>query len=244
MRRFLACPMVCLLLLAGCGGPDGPRTITVFATSSLTEVFGELGAVYQRTRPGTRVRFVFAGSQELVRRLDDRRPVDVLATADADSMRAAGDHVPRSRVIARTGLTIAVAPGNPERIRGLADLAHPRLRVVLGAPSIPIGRYSRRALVTAGVTVRPASEEISARSVLTRVRTGEADAGIVYITDLRSAGAAADHVPIPADQNVTAAYRAGAVQDSAQQEAGAAFAGWLTSKTAQAVFRRHGFTVP
>ncbi|MGH3390247.1 MAG: extracellular solute-binding protein, partial [Actinomadura sp.] len=95
-----------------------------------------------------------------------------------------------------------------------------------------------------GVTVRPRSEEIDVRSVLTRVRTGEADAGIVYITDLKSAGRAAGSVPIPADQNVTANYPAAVVEDSDHKEAARTFVTWLTSTTVKATLNKYGFATP
>lgn len=230
--------------LAGCGGSPGPATLTVFAASSLKDVFGEMGKVYEHSHRDVRLRFVFAGSQELVQQLREREPADVLVTADEPTMTAAAKLVGGPRIIARNSMTIAVSPGNPKKVRGVADLVRPGLRVVLGAPTVPAGRYARQILRKAGLTVRAASEEISARSVLTRVRTGEADAGIVYITDMRSAGAAASSVPIPAAQNITAVYPAAPVGRSARRGAAAALVAWLTSAEAVKVLNRHGFRTP
>lgn len=247
LHRLAACAGVLVLGLAaaGCGGQSGPVTLTVLASSSLTEAFTELGAVYGRSHDA-RVRLVFGGAPELVEQLRERQRADVLVTADEAAMKAMAEHVdvgPR-RAIAHTSMTIAVAPGNPRRIRGVTDLIRPRLRVVLGASSVPVGRYARRILTREGLTVRAVSEEISARSVLTRVRTGEADAGIVYVTDMRSAGAAASSVPIPVDQNVTVSYRAAPVRDGEHPHAAEALIDWLTSAQARTILHRHGFAPP
>lgn len=243
-RPLLALLVVLPLGLTACGGSSGPATLTVFAASSLTEAFGELGRVYEQAHRDVKVRFVFAGSQELVERLRERQAADVLVTADEVTMTSATKLVGGREAVARTTMTIAVTPGNPKRIRGLADLTRPGLRVVLGAPTVPVGRYARQILTKAGLNVRVASEEISARSVLDRVRTGEADAGIVYVPDMRSAGAAASSVPIPATENVTARYLAAPIKKSGHPEAAGALVGWLTTAEAGKVLNKYGFTTP
>ncbi|GAA2091213.1 molybdate ABC transporter substrate-binding protein [Actinomadura alba] len=246
MRRLTASLAVVLLVATGCGGASGPTTLTVLAASSLTDVFPELARAYQSSHENVELHFTFSGSQELAEQVKENTPADVLATADTTTMDELAEYVDRSsrRVIAYTSLTIAVAPGNPRRIRELADLARPGLRVVLAAQGVPAGRYSRQALAKAGVTVRPVSAEIDVRSVLTRVRTGEADAGVVYLTDLRSAGRAASSVPIPAAHNVTAAYPVSVVDDTDHEDASAAFVTWLGSAAAKSVLNEHGFTTP
>jgi molybdate transport system substrate-binding protein len=171
----------------------------------------------------------------------DREQADVLATADETSMDIAAEHVTDRQAFAHGSMTIAVAPGNPHRIRQVADLADPRLRVVLGGPTVPVGRYAIQVLTKAGVTVRPKSEEADARTVLTRVRTGAADAGIVYVTDMRSAGVSATSVPIPVQQNVTATYFAAAALQSRHRSAAKDFVTWLRSPTAATILRKYGF---
>lgn len=233
------------LLGAGCGGSSGPVTLTVLATSSMTEVFGEMGTAYHQEHPGVKLRFVFGGSPEMVDRLSDHDPGDVLVTADRASMAEAADYLGgRPRTVTHDTLTVAVRPGNPRRVRSLRDLRRPGLRVVVGAGTVPVGRYTRQVLAKAGLTVRWSSEEISARAVLDRVRSGEADAGLVYITDLRSAGVAASSVPIPADLNVTAAFPAAPLRDSANPEAAGAFVSWLQTPAAQKLFHKYGFINP
>ncbi|MFL6051947.1 MAG: molybdate ABC transporter substrate-binding protein [Actinoallomurus sp.] len=234
------------LVLAGCGVASGDERITlnVLAASSLTEAFEEFGTAYGTAAKNVTVRFEFAGSKDLALNVQERDPADVLATADQASMDSVADKVSARRAFAYNSMTIAVAPGNPKHVQGLASLADPRLRVVLGGPIVPVGRYAAQVLAKAGVTVRPRAEEADARTVLTRVRTGEADAGIVYVTDLRSAGIAASSVPIPAQQNVTATYFAAALRGSAHGSAAKAFVAWLRSATATAILRKYGFPTP
>ncbi|MFI0485869.1 molybdate ABC transporter substrate-binding protein [Actinomadura sp. 9N215] len=230
---------------AGCGGSSGPTTLTVLAASSLTEVADEIATAYAQENPGVKLRFEFGASPELTDRLSDHEPGDVLVTADKAGMDEAGEYLsgPR-RIVAHTSLTIAVGPGNPRRVRGLGDLERRGLRVVVGAGTVPVGRYTRQVFAKAGLSVRWSSEEISARAVLDRVRSGEADAGVVYVTDLRSAGVAASSVPIPADVNVTAAFPAAAVRDGDHEEAAGAFVSWLVTPAAQTLFNKYGFATP
>lgn len=248
-RRLLAAAMVPLLALGavvgGCGDASDRTTLTVLAASSTREVMRELGVAYHREHRGVQVRFTFDGSQEMAARLEERGAGDVLVTADEETMNGADEHLTgRRRVIAHNSMTIVVRPGNPRRIRGLRDLARPGLRVAVAAAPVPAGRYARKIFAGAGITVRSSSEEISARAVLDRVRTGDADAGLVYITDLKSAGVAAGSVAIPALENVTATYAAAAVRDGANEEEAASFVSWLTSSVARDLFNKYGFVTP
>jgi molybdate transport system substrate-binding protein len=233
------------LALAGCGVASGDERIglKVLAASSLADAFKELGDAYKAAnRHVTSVSLEFAGSQEVAGDVEDREHADVLATADAASMEVAASRVSDRRPFAHGSMTIAVAPGNPLHIHTPADLAGPRVRVVLGGPIVPVGRYAQQVLARAGVTVRPRSEEADARTVLTRVRTGAADAGIVYVTDMRSAGVSATSVPIPVQQNVVATYFAAAVKNSAHGSVAKDFVAWLGSPTAVSILRKYGFT--
>jgi molybdate transport system substrate-binding protein len=241
----LAVAVAAALALTGCGIASGDERITlkVLAASSLTDAFGELGTAYKAAnRRVTSVQFEFAGSQEVAGNVADREQADVLATADTASMNIAADRLSDRRAFAYGAMTIAVAPGNPLRVHELSDLANRRLRIVLGGPMVPVGRYAAQVLAKAGVIVRPTSEEADARTVLTRVRTGTADAGIVYVTDMRSAGVSATSVPIPLQQNVTATYFAAAVRNSAHGSVAKDFVRWLSSPAATTVLRKYGFT--
>jgi len=245
-RLLTACVTVFALsssTLAGCGGSSS-GVLTVLAGSALTDVSKELASSYEQAHRGVKVRFELGGSQEMTDRLDEPDPGDVLMTSDEPTMEAAAGYLtgPR-RIVALGAMTIAVAPGNPKRIRGLGDLARPRLRVAVGAATNPAGRYARDIFRRAGLTVHWSSEEISVRGVLDRVRTAEADAGLVYITDLRSAPAAVGSVPIPAAQNVTATFPAQAVKGGNEKRA-RSFVDWLVSGDARKLFNKYGFATP
>src|SRR5690606_32527311 len=193
--------------------------------------------------PKVRLRFEFGALHEMAGRLSGQGPGDVLVTADTASMEEAADHLAgRPRIIARSALTIAVAPGNPHRVRGLADLTRPRLRVVVGAESVPEGRYTRQVFAKAGLTVRSSAKVISARAVLSRLRAGQADAGVVLVTDRRPGGIAAAGVPIPtrADGSRTIPDAGACARDP--EGAVKAFLSRPGSAAAERGFRAHGLT--
>lgn len=255
MKRLIAVATLTLraagLIVGGltvteCGTATGSDRInlTVLAASSLTEAFGELGTTYHRSHRNVTVTFAFGGSQDVAVQAGDRIPGDVVATADEQTINDVARYVSGRRVIAHSALTIAVAPGNPKKIRGLADLANPTLRVVLGGPTVPVGRYAHQVLAKAGVTVEPVSEEADARSVLARVRTGEADAALVYLTDAESAGAATSSVPVPVRQNVETTYVAAAIDHGSHDRPAKAFVAWLSSSEAKDILRKYGFRTP
>lgn len=256
-RRRLARPATAALLaavsaalavgLGGCGGSgraDNRVTLTVLAASSLTDAADGLTTAYGRTEPGVRLRFSLAGSQELASQVRQGAPADVIVTADEKTMTGLGDDVRDATVVAHNRLTIVVGKGNPKHVTGLADLARHDVVTVLAAPQVPVGRYSRAALAAAGVTLTPASEEPDVRAVLTRVRLGEADAGIVYVTDARSAGSDVTTVPIPAAFDQAATYPAAVVAASEHRAAAAAFVRWLASPAGTQVLARSGFEGP
>ncbi len=237
--------------LAGCGGDGaggddagGEVTLTVLAASSLTDVFEEAGEVYEEAHPGVEVRFSFAGSQELAAQVRQGMPADVLVTADQTTMDGVTEETGEPAVIARNELTIVTRPGNPESIAGLADLAEPGLRVVLAAPDVPAGRYGQEILDRRSLDVSPVSEEPNVRSVLTKVELGEADAGLVYVTDAAVAGDAVHTVPIPAEQNVVAAYPAAALNGSAHPDQAGDLVAWFGGHRAQGLLRDAGFLAP
>jgi len=207
----------------------------VLAASSLTDAFTDIGKRYEK-RTGTRVTFSFAGSQELAAQVRQGAPADVLATADTATMQSVGGELPEgSRVFARNTLVVVVAPGNPGHVRSLADLSG--VSLVLGDPSVPAGRYAAQALRDAHVSVQPRSLELDVRAVLTKVELGEADAGIVYATDARSAGDAVTSVPIAGSP--VAAYPIAPLTDAGRQ-----FEDYVVSPAGTAVLQHYGFLPP
>ncbi|MET9429171.1 MULTISPECIES: molybdate ABC transporter substrate-binding protein [unclassified Streptomyces] len=253
-RRAAAVVTAALLVpLAACGngGSDGgakdaaPKAhLTVLAAASLTDVFKTAGAAYEKSHRGTRITFSFAGSQELVAQVKAGAPADALITADTKSMDGVRDETGTPAVIAKNRLVIAVGEGNPEKVDELKDLGDPRLKVVLAAPEVPAGKYSKQILDAQKITVKPVSQEPNVRAVLSKVELGEADAGLVYKTDADSAPDKVDAVAIPDAQNAIAAYPAATLKDSRNAEAAAAFVAWLAGPEGQKILQDAGFQKP
>jgi molybdate transport system substrate-binding protein len=216
----------------------------VFAAASLTAAFGKLGQEFTAANGGTRVTFNFAGSQALATQIRQGAPADVFASADATTMDKVADLVGTPRSFASNLLEMVVAKGNPKGVRSLADLARKDLKVVLAAPEVPAGRYARQALDARHVTVRPVSLEENVKAVVAKVALGEADAGIVYVTDLAAAGPEVEGVGIPREQNVPATYPIAVVKASRRQQRAEAFVALVRSDRGQRVLERYGFLPP
>lgn len=251
---LLAAALLVPLAACGSGDAEGSGTkagaatrnadLTVLAASSLTEVFKKAGAVYEKEHPGVKVTFSFAGSQELAAQVRQGAPADALVTADTRTMDGLASETGTPKVIAGNRLAIATVKGNPRKIRGLKDLADARLKVVLAAPEVPVGRYSEKILDAQKITVRPVSQEPNVRAVLSKVELGEADAGIVYVTDAAAVPGTVDTVAIPDGQNVIASYPAATLKTSRHPEAAAAFVAWLGAPEAQKILGDAGFQRP
>jgi molybdate transport system substrate-binding protein len=239
------------LVLAGCGGseepPGGsaaPGGLTVFAAASLTAAFTELGQQFTAANGGTKVTFNFAGSQALATQIQQGAPADVFASADLANMAKVEDLTGTPRNLASNLLEIVVEKGNPRGVEGLDDLAAGDLKVVLAAPEVPAGKYAAEVLAKAGVTVRPVSEEDNVKAVVTKVALGEADAGIVYRTDVTTGGDKVEGVEIPKEQNVLAAYPIATVETTKAQDQAQAFVDLVLSAEGQRVLEQHGFLPP
>jgi molybdate transport system substrate-binding protein len=221
-------------------------TITVFAAASLTAAYTTIGTDFEKSHPGTTVTFTFNGSSTLVSQIQQGAVGDVFASADQPNMQKlinAGLTAESPIVFARNDLEIAVGKGNPKHITSLGDLARPGLVVVLCAPAVPCGRYAAQALRKAGVTVTAASQEADVKAVLSKVALGEADAGIVYVTDVKAAGAAVEGVAIAPALSVVAEYPIVILKDSQNRALARAFVSYVLTDGRQTL-ANYGFTNP
>lgn len=239
MRRLA----VALLILAACARPDSEATLTVFAASSLTAAFQDIAAEFEEAHADVKVVLNLAGSQTLATQILEGAAADVFASADTYQMdRAVTAKEPISGPVtfATNQLVIAVERGNPVGIETLADLEDGNPTVVLGAEDVPVGRYTSRLLAGAGVEVEAASHETSVGLVLAKVALGEADAGIVYRSDLVGADAV-EGVPIPDEVNVTARYPIAAWErDTGRPGLAADFVEFVLSEEGRTALRRAG----
>ena len=230
---------------------DG-KTLTVFAAASLRDVFGGLGATFERENPGAKVQFNFAGSQELRTQMENGAPADVFASADnkhMDAARKAGV-VDAPKPFATNAPVIVVPADNPAKVTSLKDLASVK-RLVIGTPEVPIGSYTLQILdkakaqygadFPARVQSKVVSRELNVRQVLTKVSLGEADAGIVYRTDARSAGDKVKVIEIPAELNVLAEYPIATVTKAPQPALARAWVALVTGPAGQAALKDAGF---
>ncbi|MFE0423685.1 molybdate ABC transporter substrate-binding protein, partial [Streptomyces sp. NPDC058953] len=218
--------------------------LTVRAAASLKDVFTTAGAAYQKANPGTEITFSFAGSQELAAQVRQGAPADALVTADIKTMDGLKGETGTPAVIAKNRLVIAVEDGNPRKVGALKDLADPKLKVVLAAPEVPIGRYSKKILDAQGITVKPVSQEPNVRAVLSKVQLGEADAGLVYRTDAATAPDKVDAIEIPDAQNAVAEYPAATLKTTKNEAAATAFVTWLNGPEARKLLLDAGFQQP
>lgn len=213
-RRSLAVWFLAGLSLAGCGSSHDDRLL-VFAASSLTDVFDRLEVEFETAHPDIDLVMNYAGSSALAAQIEQGAPADLFAAADQATIeRVLPEASGRPVVFAENRLTIAVERGNPHAIAGVDDLTAAGLVVVLADPDVPVGGYALELLRRAGVALDPASYETNARAVASKVALGEADAGIVYRTDIAAYPEQLEQVEIPEGLNVTAAYPIVVVRDT------------------------------
>jgi molybdate transport system substrate-binding protein len=229
-------------ILPSCTGADTDATVTVFAASSLAASFTEIEAAFEAEYPDIDVVFSFAASSELATQITEGAPADVFASADTVTMdRIADDLVGDSIVFATNRLQIVTEAGNPLGITELADLADPSVLFVTCAPDVPIGAYTAEAFAKAGVTVNPVSFEENVKGIVTKVSTGEADAGIVYATDVLAAGSSVSGVDIPDEFDVSASYP---IARTSSNEAARTFVEFVSSSAAREILEDFGFGAP
>lgn len=248
MTRTLTLLLV-LVPLAACGNDDdkGKQTLTVLAAASLTGTFEELEKQYEDDHPDVDVKLSFAGSSDLVAQITEGAEADVFASADnknmdklVDADLAAGDPAE----FATNTLVIAVPPGNPAGVKTLSDLTKAGLQLVVCAPEVPCGNAARTVAEAAGLTLKPVSEEQSVSDVLAKVEAGEADAGLVYVTDVKGAGDKVEGIAFPEAASVVNHYPLVAVEGSGNADLAQEWMDLVLSAEGQQVFADAGFGPP
>jgi molybdate transport system substrate-binding protein len=250
-RRLVGVVTVVALGLTGCGGDDAPAagtlggTVTVLAASSLTDAFGEIADAFEQEHD-VEVQLSFDGSAKLATAIIEGAPADLFASADeanlakvADAGLAAGSPV----VFATNVLQIVVPAGNPQGIDSLEDLTAPDVKLALCGAEVPCGKYAAQAFEQAGLVVPEAGDQENVKGVLTQVQLGEADAGIVYLTDVQAAEDV-EGVDLATAQQVEATYPASVLADASNPEAAAAFLTFLTGEEARTILEAFGFGLP
>jgi molybdate transport system substrate-binding protein len=236
-------------LLAGCSSPapaaDGlSGTITVFAAASLTATFTELAAEFEADHPGVTVLTSFAGSADLVSQVQNGALADVVATADQTTMEKIVDLTDTPVVFASNTLEIAVPPGNPAKIKTLSDLARPDVKTVVCAPVVPCGAATVSIERTSGIDIHPVSEESAVTDVLGKVATGEADVGLVYVTDVAGAKGSVLGIEFPEAAEVVNSYPIATATGSKNPRFASEFLRFVTGAKGRAVLAAAGFGTP
>ena len=231
---------------AGGGAEELTGELRVFAAASLTDAFEALERDFEARHPQLDVLLNLAGSNRLAAQLVEGAQADVFAAADIEQMEVVVEAglVHQPVVFAENLLQIAVEPGNPHDIEGLADLAREDLVVVLPSEAVPAGAYAARALARADVEVHASSYELDVRAAFTKVVLGEADAALVYRSDVKARPDAVDGVEIPTPENVVARYPIAVLSGSDRIPAAEAFVGFVRSDAGAEVLRAAGFSVP
>jgi molybdate transport system substrate-binding protein len=249
--------MLCVAGLVGSlgcrgGAAEPKRELVVFAASSLRDAFTAISAEFVRQHPGAEVTFNFAGSQELRAQLEHGARADVFAAADREPLQALlkARRAEPPRIFAHNRPVIVVAERSATVLRDFADLARAE-RLVLGAPEVPIGRYTARVLDRAAGPLGPewrarvashvVSRELNVRQVLAKVSLGEADAGIVYQSDVRAAPAPVRTIEIPEAYNETAEYPLAVLTGAPNPELARAWVQLVLSDAGQRTLQRFGF---
>jgi len=266
LRRLWLC--AALVLLASCQQKEVPapapvaapapaarQTLTIFAAASLRDAFGSLRDEFKQTHANVDIAFNFAGSQDLRTQIEHAAPADVFASADKKNMNelSLASKVGAPAVFARNEPVVVVAKESAASVASFADLAKVK-RIVLGAPDVPIGRYTGQILDNASkslaadfrqrVEANVVSRELDVRQVLNKVVLGEANAGIVYRTDASSAKGKVSVVSIPPELNVIAEYPIATVSGAPHAEVAAEWVKFVLSPAGQALLQQAGFIAP
>ena len=256
MKKLIVPALLALVLpLAACGGDDegsdsgdsGTTTLTVYAAASLTSTFEEIGKKFEAEHDGVKVEFDFGGSSDLVTQIQEGAPADVFASADTANMdKLVGDDLngAEPQDFATNTLEIATPPDNPAGVTSFQDLGKKGLQLVVCAPEVPCGAATQTMADKLGVTLHPVSEEQSVTDVLAKVTSGEADAGVVYVTDVTASGDDVHGVTFPESDQVVNTYPIAPVKDSDESDLASEFVDFVVGDTGQQVLKDAGFGRP
>lgn len=249
-----AVAMACLAVLAACSPDTGtsdragePTTITVYAASSLKGTFTALGKKFEADHDGVRVTFNFGGSSDLVAQIQQGAPADVFSSADQKNMdKLVADKLVSGtpRPFASNTLEIAVPPSNPAHVSALRDIASPSVDVVVCAPEVPCGAAAATVAQHAHVKFHVVSEEQNVTDVLNKVVSGQAEAGLVYVTDVRAAGSTVKGIDFAEAADAVNTYPIATLADSKHARQARAFADLVLSSEGQDALRDAGFAKP
>ncbi|MFF1260364.1 molybdate ABC transporter substrate-binding protein [Streptomyces sp. NPDC058321] len=222
-------------------------TVTVFAAASLKESFTTLGKDFEKAHPGTKVTFSFGGSDTLAASITGGAPADVFAAASPKTMAIVTDKKDAATApstFVRNQLEIATLPGNPDKVASLKDLTKSGLKVVLCDKTVPCGAAAQKALDASKLKLTPASYEQDVKSALTKVELKEADAAVVYKTDVKAAGGKVDGVEFPESANAINDYPIALLKDAPNAAAAKEFIALVQSAEGQKVLTAAGFLKP
>jgi molybdate transport system substrate-binding protein len=258
--RIAAAAALVIGIVSGCGssnnasstssstsGAAGGGKLIVFAAASLKKSFTDIGEQFKTDNPGSDVEFSFAGSSDLVTQLTQGAPADVFASADTKNMdKAAQANLLSGSPVnfASNTLTIVTAPGNPKKIASFKDLTEPGLSVVVCAPQVPCGSATATVEKATGVKLNPVSEESQVTDVLGKVTSGQADAGLVYVTDAQGAGDKVTAVAFPESTEAVNTYPIAVLKQSKNQDLAKKFVDLVTGEAGQKVLNAAGFAKP
>lgn len=261
MRKLLVAIGSAAVLLTACGGspsssgspsatssaPAESGTLTVLAAASLTTSFTKLRDEFQQAHPGVTVKVTYDGSSTLVQQITNGVAADVFASADTanmDKVTKAGLNAGTPQLFARNKLEIAVPPNNPKHIAGFADLAKPGAVVVVCADAVPCGAAALKVEQATGVTITPASKETAVTGVLSKVESGDADAGLVYITDVNSAGGKVKGITFPEADKAINDYPITVLKNAPQPGLAKEFVDFVRGEAGKKELGAVGFQLP
>jgi len=258
VRRFAVIAAgVAAVAVAGCSSSSttsgssstrspAPVTITVFAAASLTGTFTQLGKQFEAAHPGDTVKFSFGPSSGLSTQITSGAPADVFASAapaNMDTVVSAGD-ASNPQNFAKNIMEVATPPNNPANVTSVNDLAKKSVKVALCQPQVPCGVVAAEVFKNVGITVKPVTLQPDVKSVLTQVETGNVDAGMVYVTDVKAAGSKVKGVTIPAADNASTLYPIATITSSKHESVAKEFVDYVLSPAGQQVLAAAGFEKP